>query len=54
MPRSLRAKQFLPFAALKGFSEAILSKEKELENSAFEETEIALLFEDLENVENHY
>ena len=28
MPVSERAKQFMPFAALKGFSEALLEKEK--------------------------
>ena len=32
MSRQERAKQFMPFAALKGYSEALRKKEKEIES----------------------
>jgi len=34
MTREDRAKQFLPFAALKGYEEALRAKEKEIEEAA--------------------
>lgn len=36
MPNSQRAKQFLPFAALKGYEEALRKKELELEKKRSE------------------
>ncbi len=38
MPREERAKQFLPFAALKGYPEALREKEEEIRR-AYEEEE---------------
>ena len=52
MPRSVRAKQFLPFAALKGFSEALYYKEKEHEIKILDKGDDRLFFDDMENVEN--
>ena len=34
MPVSERAKQFMPFAALKGYEEALRAKEREVEQNA--------------------
>ena len=36
MTREDRAKQFLPFAALKGYEEALRAKEKEIEEAALQ------------------
>ena len=36
MTREDRAKQFLPFAALKGYEEALRAKEKEIEEAALD------------------
>lgn len=37
MDRSERAKQFMPFDALKGFREALLEKEQEMEKEMLDE-----------------
>ena len=39
MDRAERAKQFLPFAALKGYEEALRKKEKEVEDSMKDKNE---------------
>ena len=36
MTREDRAKQFMPFAALKGYEEALRAKEKEIEEAALD------------------
>ncbi|MBP5660197.1 MAG: hypothetical protein J6X08_02560 [Lachnospiraceae bacterium] len=36
MSREDRAKQFMPFAALKGYEEALRAKEKEIEEAALD------------------
>lgn len=37
-----RAKQFMPFAALKGYEEALRAKEKEMEEKAEPEKEVLI------------
>lgn len=39
MPREERAKQFMPFAALKGFEQALREKERELSEEHQEKTD---------------
>lgn len=46
MDREERAKQFMPFAALKGYQEAIRKKEREVERKMEQEGRLRSLIKD--------